>query len=236
MNRVFAADSVRPECIVLGLLATIGGTIPAHAAPGQWYIAASVSGSALEKPHQTIANAPMPGSTLYVVNDIDFGWGGEGAVGYELRAFRIEAEIGYTSNHSTSYSAVRPISVTVPQDGKNRTIRYMANAYVAPFRGRWRVSPYIGGGIGAAHGHFTTFAAPARAPTAPPAQLLDVKDTRFAYQAMAGLSVPVARRLILSAQYRWLDSGTFHGVDSRGEQATRTLRGSNIDVGLRFTF
>ena len=139
-------------------------------------------------------------------------------------------------NHSSHYSAISPISVTLPQSGKNRVTRYMANAYIEPFKGRWPVSPYIGAGLGAAQGHLTTFAAPARAPSAPPSQILDIKDTRFAWQAMADVSVPVTPHVALTAQYRWLDSGTFHGVDARGERATRTLHDSNADVGVRLTF
>lgn len=235
MNRVLAADVLRPKPLLVALAAWACAT-GAQAAPGQWYVAGSVTGSALEKPHQTIANAPAPGSTLHVVNDVDFGWGGQGEIGYALRFFRIEAEVGYTANHSDHYSAVSPIAITLPQSGKNHVTRYMANAYVEPFRGRWPVSPYIGAGLGAAHGHLSTFAAPARAPTAPPSQILDIKDTRFAYQFMGGMNVPLTRRLALLAQYRWLDSGTFRGVDSRGERATRTLHGSNIDMGLRLTF
>lgn len=239
MNRVSAADILQPKFLVLavaGVIASISVAVPAQAEPGHWYVAGSVTGSTMEKPRQTIANAPTPGSTLHVVNDVDFGWGGQGEIGYATRVLRIEAEIGYASNHSSRYSAVNPISITLPQSGKNNVTRYMANVYQEPYRTRWPVSPYIGIGVGAAHGHVTTFAAPARAPSAPPSQLLDISDTRFAYQAMSGLSVPVTSRLALSVQYRWLDSGTFRGVDSRGERATRTLHGSNVDMGLRFTF
>ena len=75
-----------------------------------------------------------------------------------------------------------------------------------------------------------------RAPNAPPSQILDIKDTRFAWQAMAGVAVPVVRRLALTAQYRWFDGGTFHGEDSRGQRATRTLHGSNVALGLRLGF
>lgn len=236
MNRSSAAGVLRPKFLALGLIAFVSGMSSAWATPGHWYVAGAATGSALEKPHQTIANAPTPGSTLRVVNDVNFGWGGQGEFGYATRLLRIEAEIGYTSNHSGVYSAVSPISITLPQSGKNHVTRYMANAYLEPFQGRWPVSPYIGAGAGAAHGHVTTFAAPARAPAAPPSELLNIKDTRFAWQAMAGLGIPVTARIALTAQYRWLDSGTFRGVDSRGERATRTLHGSNVDVGLRFTF
>ena len=235
MFRASAADLLRPGFLGFAILSCAAAS-PASADPGKWYVAGAVTGSALEKPHQTIANAPTPGSTLHVVNDAKFGWGGLAAFGYATKILRVEAEIGYSSNHSRSYSAVSPISITLPQTGKNRVTRYMANAYLEPFQGHWRVSPYIGAGLGAAHGHTTTFAAPARAPAAPPSELLNIKDTRFAWQAMAGITAPVTSHIALTAQYRRLDSGTFHGVDSRGERATRTLHGSNVDVGLRFTF
>ena len=53
---------------------------------------------------------------------------------------------------------------------------------------------------------------------------------------MGGFSAPLTRHLALTAQYRWFDGGTFRGFDSRGERATRTLHGSNIDLGIRFSF
>ena len=237
MHRNLRAAFLRPRNIAFGLSLLVAGAGCAHAAePDHWYIASAATGSLLDKPHQTIANAPTPGSTLRVVNDVDFGWGGQGEIGYKSGSFRVEGEIGRTANHSAHYSAISPITITLPQSGKNTITRYMANAYVELPQGRWPVSPFIGAGIGAAHAHATTFAAPARAPNAPPSQILDIKDTRFAYQLMGGLSVPVTAHLALTAQYRWFDGGTFRGVDSRGERATRALHGSNIDLGLRLGF
>jgi opacity protein-like surface antigen len=225
-------------CLSLAALAaTCCGAVQAEAAPpGGFYIAGAVTGSALDKPKQTIAHAPTPGTTLQVVNDADFGWGGQAEVGYIHRFLRIEGEFGRSGNHSAKYAAIRPIAITLPQSGENTVTRYMANVFVEMPRGHWAVNPLIGVGIGAAHGHVTTFAAPARAPNVPPSQLLDFSDTRLAYQLMGGLSVPITRHAALTAQYRWFDAGTFEGVDSRGERATRTLHGSNVDLGVRFTF
>lgn len=211
-------------------------TTAAAAEPGHFYVAGAVTGSDLHKPGQTIANAPSPGATLHVTNDVNFGWGGQAEIGYAFRVFRIEAELGRTANHSDHYSAISPIAITLPQSGKNTITRVMANGYVELPAGILPFSPFLGGGVGAAHGHATTFAAPAKAPNAPPSQLLDIKDTKFAYQLMGGVSVPLTRSFALTAQYRWFDGGTFRGVDARGERATRTLRGSNFDMGLRFTF
>lgn len=239
MHRYSRNAFVRPKNLVssLALSCLVAGGGTAHAAePGDWYIAGAVTRSKLDRPRQTIANAPTPGSTLRVVNDVDSGWGGQAEIGYTWDFFRVEAEMGRTANHSNHYSTISPIAVTLPQDGKNTVMRYMVNAYVELPRGRWPVSPFLGAGVGATHAHATTFAAPARAPNAPPSQILDIKDTRVAYQLMGGASVPVTSHLTLTAQYRWFDGGTFRGSDARGERATRTLHGSNVDVGLRLAF
>lgn len=243
-----AAEEIRSEAISahrlsltfrLGVMAAaaICSAASAHATDRNGpYIAAAVTGSKLQKPEQTIANAPTPGSTLQVVNDVDFGWGGQVALGYAYKFVRIEAEIGRTTNRSKSYSAISPIAVTIPQDGTNRTTRYMVNLlFDIPVKGL-PVQPYIGGGIGAAHSFVSTFASPARAPNAPPSQLLAFSETRFGYQLIGGLALPLGPRTALTAQYRWLDSGTVHGLDARGQPATRTLRGSNVDLGVRFSF
>jgi opacity protein-like surface antigen len=209
---------------------------PAHAqeaSDGHFYIAAAATGSDMKRPRQTIANAPTPGSTLQVVNAVDFGWGGQAAFGYSSGYFRIEAEVGRTENDSDSYTAITPLSITLPQKGKNNLTRFMANAYVQLPEGRWAVSPYVGAGFGYARARVTTFAAPARAPAAPPSQLIDQKDGDTAYQLIAGVAVPLTSRVALTVQYRWFDAGTAVGVDARGERMTRSLRGGNYDLGIR---
>jgi opacity protein-like surface antigen len=195
-----------------------------------------VTGSDLNKPHQTIANAPTPGSTLHVTNDVDFGWGGQLAVGHSFGPLRLEAEVGRTENKSKSYSATAPIQITLPQDGQNNLTRYMANGYYDFPQGKLPVRLFLGAGVGAAHGRVSTFAAPARAPAAPPSELMDFNKTVFAYQLMGGLSRDITPNLSLTAQYRWLDARTIEGEDARGQRATRKLAGSNFDVGVRYAF
>jgi opacity protein-like surface antigen len=216
-------------------VALTGGVAHAQAKDG-WYFAGAITGSDLNKPHQTIANAPAPGSTLQVTNDVDFGGGGQIELGRRLGAVRVEAEIGRTENKSKSYTATSPISITVPQDGKNNATRYMANAYYDLPQTSLPLRLFVGAGLGVADVHVTTFAAPAKAPAAPPSQLIDVSDQVFAYQLMAGLSLPLNDRLAVTGQYRWFDAGTIKGRDSRGEAITREIAGHNFDIGLRLTF
>jgi opacity protein-like surface antigen len=229
----FPAREILALAVALALL--IAGRAHAETAD-DWYVAGAVTGSFLKKPDQTIANAPTPGSTLHVTNDVDSGWGGQMAIGRTLGSFRLEVEVGHTENDSSSYSATSPIRITLPQDGKNNATRYMANAYYDFPQGTLPVKFYIGLGAGAADAHATTFAAPARAPAAPPSQLLDIKKTVFAYQLIGGFSRMLTEHLGVTVQYRWFDAGTIKGHDARGERATREMAGSNVDVGLRFLF
>ena len=201
-----------------------------------WYVAASGTGSDLDRPKQTIANAPIPGSTLQVTNAVDFGWGGLVAVGRTLGGIHLEAEAGHTENKSDSYTVTSPISIKLPQNGKNDVTRYMADVSYNWDAGRIPLTLYAGLGIGAADVRVTTFAAPAKAPNAPPSQLLDYTQTVFAYQLFAGLSHPLTEHLTISAQYRWFDAGTIIGVDSWGQRATRDIAGNNVDLGLRYRF
>lgn len=214
--------------IGLALLApSLAGAQEAHS----WYLAGAVSGSRLEKPSQTIANAPNPGATLSATNAVKTGWGGRLALGRQWGSVRVEGEIGRSENKSKAYSAISPISITLPQDGETNATRYMVNGYYDLPHGL-----FLGGGLGAADVEVKTFAAPARAPTAPPSQLLDYKDSRFAYQLMAGAARRLNDHWALEAQYRWFDAGEAVGKDSRGERATRKMRGHNLDVGLRYSF
>ena len=220
--------------ITLALLATAGGI---HAQTlDVWYGAGAITGAALNKPHQAIANAPIPGSTLHVTNDVDFDWGGQLAIGHSFGSFRLELELGRTTNKSDSYTATSPIHITLPQDGKNDATRYMANAYYDLPQGDLPVRFYLGLGAGIADAHVTTFAAPARAPAAPRSKLLDIDKSGFAYQLMGGFSRMLTQNLGITVQYRWFDAGTIKGHDSRGEKATRDMAGSNIDLGLRLLF
>lgn len=204
--------------------------------PEGWYVAGAATGSFLNSPRQTVANAPTPGSMLRVTNNVDTGFGWQVEFGHAFRHFRIEAEAGRTENDPHSYTVTSPSSLsgTLPQTGKFAAMRYMANGYFDFLDGP--VRPYVGAGAGIAKVHVVTIGPRAPFPTEAPRRLIDDSGSGFAWQLMAGVSVPVARRLVLTAQYRWFDAGTIDGHDSRGQRFTETISGHNVDVGLRFTF
>lgn len=218
----------------------LGSTLAAPPAqangPEGWYVAGGVTASFLNSPRQTVANAPTPGSTLRVTNNVDTGFGWQVEVGRAFNRVRIEAEIGRTENDPHSYTVTSPVSLanTIQQTGEFAATRFIANGYYDFLDGT--VRPYIGVGAGVAHVHVVTIAPRAPFPTEPPRTLIDDSVSHFAWQAMAGASMRIARQLAITAQYRWFDAGTVYGHDMRGQRFTETMRGHNIDVGLRFTF
>lgn len=216
-------------------LVLMGIPAAAHAeSDPHWYGAASVDISLLKDTNGSIANAPTPGNTVRTFSPTQTGIGGQIAVGYDFGHVRIEVEGGYTRNTDNRYVAIVPPTGNIPADVKRTAFRGMVNGYYD--FGKGRVQPYVGVGIGGLSGKVDFFAPRAPFPTEAPRQLINASDARFAYQLMAGVAIPVSRRLKLTAQYRWLDAGTLRPLDARGQQTTSDYRGHHIDLGLRIGF
>jgi opacity protein-like surface antigen len=118
---------------------------------GDWYVSAAVTASFLHDPPEEVFNAPTPGANLFLINKLDtVGWGGQAALGHVFGPFRVEAEIGGTRNNANRYVTTSPIVKSVPEQGGETIIRYMANAYYdLPVR-VMGIQPYLGAGLGGA--------------------------------------------------------------------------------------
>lgn len=215
----------------------IGQALPATAhaeEAGHWYGSAAVDISLLKDTDGVISNAPVAGRSVQSFNPTRTGVGGSIALGYDLGRVRLEVEGGYTRNTDDRYVSIVPATGTIPARVKRTAFRGMANVYYDVRSGP--VQPYIGGGIGALVGKVDFFAPRAPLPNEAPRQLINDSDTRFAYQLVGGVAARVAPRFMLTAQYRWLDAGTLHPRDVRGERTSYDYRGHHIDVGVRIGF
>lgn len=202
--------------------------------PQRWYATAGGTVSLLGTKEGTIANAPMPGLTIQLEEPYDPGVGGYFALGRDFGRIRIEGEIGYARNIARRYTAIVPPTGEIFADIEAQTLRTMANAFL-DFR-LGGLEPYIGAGVGYAWSDLLVIAPRAGFPTEQPRLLIDDGDSGFAYQAMAGVAVPVNERLRFTIGYRWFDEGRFVGVDGRNEEITRERGGHNFDAGLRWSF
>lgn len=199
-----------------------------------FYGSVSATISILQDTEGTIANAPLPGSTVRTENSFGTGFGGQAALGYDFGNIRIEGELGFTRDKQDGYVAIVPPTGNIVADAKEKSLRGMVNAYADI--GNGSIQPYVGAGLGIARVKLDFFGPRAPFPTEPPRQLILDSDTRFAYQLIGGVAVPVSDAAAITLQYRWFDAGTIKLLDSRGELATRDHKGHNFDLGLRFRF
>ncbi len=234
MGQNIGAAGARPATILCMLILA---AVPAAAGAqdrGEWYVSGAGTISMLESTEGTIANAPFPGSSIRTQNEFGTGWGAQAALGYDFGRFRTELEVGFNKDTQDDYVAIAPPTGRLPADVEEDSIRAMLNAYVDIMDGP--IQPYLGAGIGMTRIDLVFIGPRAPFPTEAPRELINDHDNRFAYQLMAGVAFALNDRVALTGQYRWLDAGTFRGLDSRGEPITRDHAGHHIDFGVRLSF
>lgn len=158
--------------------------------------------------------------------DLDNGWLANGAIGYASQVgWRVELEGGYRKNEldDIELSGIGPTANT-DLDGDASVISGMFNVYFDfdPSLygvGNWPIIPFVGIGAGVVEVEFDDGTGS------------DEEDLAFAYQIMAGLSVPVGDNITLSASYAFLDSSE---LDYDGFELDYTSH--SVMGGLRFTF
>lgn len=200
-----------------------------------------------DHPIPALRNMEFPSTTSH-----ETGWGIAGRLGYAWASgLRVDGEITYRRNDVDKSTFLASDGVTFfnltdeNPSGHVRSYTLMANAYY-DFRNSTGITPYIGGGIGAANvgGTYTSSVSPftLRADT------IDDSDWGFAAQAIGGVSIALSHNLSLIADYRYLkafDISTFQvqaDAPAIPDQAAASLGGRGdyenhtVMVGLRYSF
>jgi opacity protein-like surface antigen len=165
-------------------------------------------------------NTLAPGSASF-----DTGWLINGSVGYKWQnGIRTEVEFGYRDADLHSLNGV-------PVSGDASTNSVMVNA-LYDIDTNSRITPYVGGGIGAGYQdwnnvHDATFANSAH-----------LHDSGFQWQLIGGVSLPVDRHFSLFAEYRYIGLDDLHFrqyfFDNIAPVGRYNDRSSNILVGFRW--
>ncbi|HVI05246.1 MAG TPA: hypothetical protein VM711_04025, partial [Sphingomicrobium sp.] len=133
--------------------------------------------------------------------------------GYDLGSFRLEGEIGYKRARldrvSASDATLAAISnfagVGITNDdlrlnGHARVLSGMVNGLV-DFGGNGSFGGYLGGGVGLANVKFAGGG-------------VSANDSKFAWQALAGLYAPVSQNVDIGLKYRYFRTGKLKFSDS----------------------
>jgi len=186
-----------------------------------WYIK-GISGFNI-LPDQSFATS----TGVMGVEEFKIGQSNGAALGYKCDAgFRLEAEVGYRTNHLDTWVAAGAVVTVAAEDRTCWSL--MVNAlYEIDFD--TSIKPYVGGGIGVGldgfHGVGSGFA-------------IDDTDVVFAYQVMGGLNYLLDDNWELFAEYRYF--GTTDPKWSIAAGAVGTLSSEydshSINLGTTYHF
>ncbi|MFT3724058.1 MAG: outer membrane beta-barrel protein [Hyphomonadaceae bacterium] len=201
----------------------------------QSYVAAGIGWTRIDSANTTIENGVSAGNPIVMSFDLDDDWRGSAAYGLDYGSLRFEGELSMTKNEVNTWTSFKPANLTRQADGKVGLISLMANAYWDFDMGPG-ITPFVGVGGGAMRAN-VDFAGPR--PTAPNAAAVTIVDNdkiNIGWQMMAGFSTPIAGNMLLTAQARYFDAGTFDMNDTLGHATDISVKGMSWDAGVRWTF
>lgn len=149
--------------------------------------------------------------------------------GFKSRWLRTDLTVDYMAAMDYTGSALTADDTTA----KIQATTALFNGYID--LGTWyRMTPYIGAGVGAAYVSVYDYASAG----APPFTGDTNKDQwRFAWAATAGVAVAVAPNVMVDVGYRYLNIGDVStGTDAFGVTTFKNVAAHEVRVGLRWSF
>ncbi|MEE8213691.1 MAG: outer membrane beta-barrel protein, partial [Alphaproteobacteria bacterium] len=149
--------------------------------------------------------------------DFDLGWVGAVAVGYGFgNGLRLEGELSYRRNDADDFS------------GEGKVAGFMANV-LYDFDVSPKFVPYIGLGAGLAIVEFDEVS-----PIG--GSSVEDDDTVFAWQAIAGVAIPIRDQLDLTFDYRYFDVPDVDLQTELGGSIDTEYASHSVMIGLRYRF
>jgi opacity protein-like surface antigen len=181
------------------------------------------------------------GSTSIFIDDtrrFDDGWAVAGVVGFVLdQNMRIELEGGHRSNTISDVFLIRN-DIDPPTEGA----AYTADGHVDMGFGMVNLFydlhipdvpllPWVGVGAGGAYVNHEIYYS-----YGDPNNPIAAKDSdwQFAYQLMAGVTMPVAEAVSMSFGYRYFATEDLTFVDIYGDEFKTELTNQSIDIGFQW--
>ena len=204
---------------------------PANGRDG-WY--AQASGAAAWLNDQKLLSASVSGlpplPTLMELS-YDTGYGGSGGIGYQSGPWRFEGEVTYLTS---PVDTVNPIGLgpAPAMSGDRNILAVMGSVLYEIDAGGFY--PFVGLGAGPARVWLDNASGPIGIIN------LDTETTVFAFQAKAGVTIPLSDSIDVYANYRYIDSLSTLEVSENNivgvQLETGDLRLHVVEGGLRFNF
>ena len=231
---------MRKLAIVVALSSTVLAT-PALARDGAWYVGGDFGAMIVEDIEYDVGATEDA-----IVIDHEYGYDGAGFVGYDLGAFRLEAEVAYKNadideietivNLPGSVAGSAAIGAAIPQTfrdaggGNTTALSFMINGLL-DFGEDDGISGFLGGGVGIARVNFNNQRAYANQ-----GAFIDDSDTRFAWQLLAGVRQAISDNVDVTVRYRFFNVNDLETVGFGGREFSTRLRTHSLLGGLTFNF
>ncbi len=227
---------MRKLAVTLALASTALAT-PALARDNAWYVGVEGGAMIVEDINFDIGATTSAGTV-----DHNYGYDVGGVIGYDLGAFRIEADVsyrrasvdGYRSTLTTPYFNSANAVANAPSGsynnagGSSSALSFMVNGLL-DFGDDDGVQGFVGGGAGVSRVK-ADYALTTRG------AFLDDSDTVFAWQVVAGLRQPITDNIDVTLKYRFFNADNVKLVDVTGRQFDGRFRSHSILGGVTFNF
>jgi OOP family OmpA-OmpF porin len=212
----------------------LAAATPAAARDGAWYVGGDFGAMIVEDTDIGINGAD---DAVTIFHD-DIGFDGAAFIGYDLGAFRLEAEVAYKAGDMAEFEnriAIPSSSGPHPIGrregfGAESALSFMINGML-DFGDDDGISGFVGAGSGVARVDFANLRAFENT-----GEFLHDSDTAFAWQLVAGLRTAISKNVDATVRYRYFNAG---GLDMRGfgnDEVSARFRSHSVLAGLTFNF
>jgi outer membrane protein OmpA-like peptidoglycan-associated protein/opacity protein-like surface antigen len=239
---------MRKLAIVVALSSTVLAT-PALARNSAWYVGGDFGATIVEDIGFDYGIGPVipgAGGDAQIGLNHDYGYDAALFVGYDLGAFRIEAEVAYKRARVDDIETVLRLPGAAPGNvavggvitpdiypaggGRSSALSFMINGML-DFGDDDGVSGFVGGGVGVARIDYNNVRAFSNTAAA-----IDDSDTRFAWQVVAGLRQAISDNVDITVRYRFFNADNIRTVDFRGLESESRFRSHSLLGGITFNF
>jgi len=189
----------------------------ANARNGAWYVGGDFGAMIVEDTEFELGGAATP-----IILDHDYGFDGSASIGYDLGAFRLEAEVGYRRAEIDQLRfGANPFEAAAGSTGIFSLIANGAVDFSVPVLD---LGAFAGAGAGFAEIDFNNLHS-----VAFPNVSFDGSDTAFAWQIFAGLRKQITDRIDVTGQYNFFNAPdvripTYLGDDEDTSISTHSIR------------
>ena len=214
---------------------------PALARDGAWYVGGDFGAMIVEDTDLSFTPGTTANNSTEATLDWDLGFDGAAFVGYDLGAFRIEAEVSYKKANLDEITSgislpgqINPGTARASQliagGGDVNVLSFMVNGML-DFGDEDGLSGFVGGGAGIARVEYNNLRAFSNL-----GAFTDDSDTRFAWQVVAGIRQAISPNIDLTLRYRFFNVYNLETAGFGGRVVDSDLRSHSLLGGITFNF